>query len=87
MEKDLLEEVTFLTEWPVPVVCSFNEKYLSIPEKVTVTVMAVHQRYFPMYKDGKLLNKYITVSNYIGDTFDNIKAGNERVVTARLEDA
>lgn len=87
LEDDLLEEVTFLTEWPVPVVCSFNEKYLAIPEKVTVTVMAVHQRYFPMYKDGKLLNKYITVSNYVGNTFDNIKAGNERVVTARLEDA
>ncbi len=87
MEEGLLDEVTFITEWPVPVICSFNEKYLQIPEKVAVTVMAVHQRYFPLYKDGKLLNKFITVSNYPGDTFDNIKAGNERVVTARLEDA
>ena len=49
--------------------------------------MAVHQRYFPLYKDGKLLNKFITISNYVGSTFDNIQAGNERVVTARLEDA
>ena len=49
--------------------------------------MAVHQRYFPLYKNGKLLNKFITMSNYVGDTFDNIKAGNERVVRARLEDA
>lgn len=87
IDDDLLDEVTFITEWPVPVVCSFEEKYLQIPEKVAVTVMAVHQRYFPLYKDGKLLNKFITISNYVGDTFDNIKAGNERVVKARLEDA
>ena len=87
IEDELLEEVTFLTEWPIPVVCDFEEKYLDIPEKVTVTVMATHQRYFPLYKQGKLLNKFITVSNYIGDEFANIKAGNERVVRARLEDA
>ncbi len=87
INEDLLDEVTFITEWPVPVICSFEEKYLEIPEKVTVTVMAVHQRYFPLYKDGKLLNKFITISNYLGDTFENIKAGNERVVKARLEDA
>ena len=88
-DDDLLEEVTNICEWPVPVICGFDEKYLSIPEKVTVTVMAVHQRYFPLYnrKDGKLLNRFITITNYIGNNFDNIKAGNERVVVARLDDA
>ena len=88
-DDDLLEEVTNICEWPVPVICGFDEKYLSIPDKVTVTVMAVHQRYFPLYnrKDGKLLNKFITITNYIGSNFDNIKAGNERVVVARLDDA
>ena len=86
-DEDLLEEVTCLTEWPVPVICDFDEKYLKVPDKVTVTVMAVHQRYFPLYKDGKLLNKFITMANFVGkEGFDNIKAGNERVVTARLED-
>ena len=86
-DENLLEEVTNLCEWPVPVVCGFDEKYLDIPEKVTVTVMAVHQRYFPMYRDGKLLNNFITITNYIGTNFENIKAGNERVVVARLDDA
>ena len=86
-DEDLLEEVTNICEWPVPVICGFDEKYLSIPEKVTVTVMAVHQRYFPLYKNGKLLNNFITITNYIGDNFENIKAGNERVVVARLDDA
>ena len=86
-DEDLLDEVTYLTEWPVPVICDFDEKYLKVPDKVTVTVMAVHQRYFPLYKDGKLLNKFITMANFVGtEGFDNIKAGNERVVTARLED-
>lgn len=86
-DEDLLDEVTYLTEWPVPVICDFDEKYLKVPDKVTVTVMAVHQRYFPLYKDGKLLNKFITMANFVGnDGFDNIKAGNERVVVARLED-
>lgn len=86
-DDDLLDEVTYLTEWPVPVICDFDEKYLKVPDKVTVTVMAVHQRYFPLYKDGKLLNKFITMANFVGkEGFENIKAGNERVVVARLED-
>ena len=84
---DLLDEVTFITEYPVAVVCEFDEKYLQIPEEVTVTVMAVHQRYFALYKDNKLINKFITMTNYIGDEFDNIKAGNVRVIKARLDDA
>lgn len=88
-DDNLVEEVTNICEWPVPVICNFDEKYLNIPEKVTVTVMAVHQRYFPLYnkKDGKLLNSFITITNYLGENFENIKAGNERVVVARLDDA
>ena len=84
---DLLEEVTFITEYPVPAVCEFDPRYLDIPEEVTVTVMAVHQRYFALHKDGKLINKFITMTNYIGDEFKNIKAGNVRVIKARLDDA
>lgn len=86
-DDDLLDEVTYLCEYPVPVVCDFQQKYLDIPEMVTVTVMASHQRYFALYKNEKLINKFITITNFIGDEFENIKAGNERVVTARLDDA
>ncbi len=85
--EDLLEEITFITEWPVPVLCEFNEKYLQIPSIVTTTVMTQHQRYFPLWNsEGKLSNKFITMANYVGDDFSNIKAGNQRVITARLED-
>jgi len=86
-DEDLLDEVTYLCEYPVPVSCDFDAKYLDIPEKVTVTVMASHQRYFALYKDGKLLNKFITIANFLGTDFSNIKAGNERVIVARLDDA
>lgn len=88
---DLLDEVTFITEFPVPVLCEFNEKYLEIPDIVSTTVMSKHQRYFPLHdaKTGKLSNKFITMANFVGTdekSFENIKAGNQRVVSARLED-
>lgn len=84
---DLLEEVTFITEYPVPVLCEFDEEFLTIPEEVTVTVMSSHQRYFALHKDGKLINKFITMANYVGTEFKNIKEGNLRVIKARLDDA
>ena len=84
---DLLEEVTNICEWPVAVVCNFDEEYLSIPDEVTVTVMESHQRYFALFKGDKLTNKFITIANYIGSDFENIKAGNLRVIKARLDDA
>ncbi len=84
---DLLDEVTYITEYPVPVTCEFSEEFLKLPEELVVTVMAVHQRYFALYKDGKLTNKFITITNYIGDELKNIKEGNLRVVKARLDDA
>lgn len=84
---DLLEEVTYICEWPVAVVCSFDEEFLTIPDEVTITVMESHQRYFALFKDGKLTNKFITIANYIGDDFSNIQAGNLRVIKARLDDA
>lgn len=84
---DLLEEVTFITEYPVPTVCEFSTEYLKLPEELVVTVMAVHQRYFALYKDGKLINKFITMTNYLGKNFENVAAGNVRVIKARLDDA
>ena len=85
---DLLEEVTFICEYPVAVTCNFDEAFLTIPQEVAVTVMETHQRYFALYtKEGKLINKFVTITNYIGNEFENIKAGNLRVIKARLDDA
>lgn len=89
ISEDLLEEVTFIVEYPVAVVCNFDKEFLTIPQEVAVTVMETHQRYFALYqKDtGKLINKFVTITNYIGNEFENIKAGNLRVIKARLDDA
>src|SRR5574344_2161755 len=88
ISKDLLEEVTYICEWPIPVVCEFKNEYLKIPQMVSVTAMETHQRYFALYDNkGKLSDKFITITNFVGDDFTNIKAGNERVITARLDDA
>ena len=88
ISEDLLEEVVFITEYPVAVTCDFDTAYLTIPQEVAVTVMETHQRYFALYsQDNKLINKFITITNYIGNEFENIKAGNLRVIKARLDDA
>lgn len=88
ISEDLLEEVTFIVEYPVAVTCNFDEEFLTIPQEVAVTVMEQHQRYFALYtKEGKLTNKFVTITNYIGNEFENIKAGNLRVIKARLDDA
>jgi len=88
IEEELLKEVTNIVEWPKAVLGNFDEKYLVVPEPLIVTVMASHQRYFPIYdKNGKLLNGFITIANFVGDDTANIKNGNERVIKARLEDA
>lgn len=86
--EDLLEEVTYICEYPIAVVCEFNKEFLTIPQEVAVTVMEVHQRYFALYdNNGKLINRFVTVTNYIGNEFENIRAGNLRVIKARLDDA
>lgn len=88
INENLLEEVTYITEWPEPVICSFEEKYLEIPKEVTITVMASHQRYFPVFEKNsdKLSNRFVTVTNFLGENKENIIKGNERVVRARLDD-
>ncbi|MBQ6606889.1 MAG: glycine--tRNA ligase subunit beta [Firmicutes bacterium] len=87
-DEELLEEVTYLVEWPTALSGRFEEKYLQMPEELVVTPMREHQRYFPVYaKDGGLLPNFITVRN--GDDYHlNVVAeGNEKVLRARLADA
>ncbi len=82
----LLDEVTFLLEYPFPVLGSFEDKFLDLPDLVIVTVCAHHQRFFCFKKDGKILNKFLGFSNNEPKD-DTIQRGYERVVKARLEDA
>ncbi|MDR0514904.1 MAG: glycine--tRNA ligase subunit beta, partial [Coriobacteriaceae bacterium] len=83
-----LTEVVNLTEYPTPMVGTFEEDFLRVPEEIIVDAMLMHQRYFPLYdKQHALTNHFIIVSN--GDPANTavIKDGNERVVRPRLSDA
>lgn len=87
-DDDLLEEVVYILEYPTALLGDFDEKYLSMPVELVVTPMVEHQRYFPVYaKDGTLLNHFIAVRNGNDYRLDIVKAGNEKVLVARLADA
>jgi len=88
LDKDLLEEVNNLVEWPTAFAGHFDEKYLEIPEEVLITSMRDHQRFFYVRDQaGKLLPNFISVRNGNREHLDNVVKGNEKVLTARLEDA
>lgn len=88
IDKGLLEEVTNLVEYPTVFAGSFDEKYLNIPDEVLITSMKDNQRYFEVYdENGKLINHFIAVRNGNSEYLDNVIAGNEKVLVARLDDA
>ncbi|GAW93424.1 glycine--tRNA ligase subunit beta [Calderihabitans maritimus] len=87
-DEELLEEVTYLVEYPTALVGSFAEEYLQLPEEVLITPMREHQRYFPVRdREGRLLNRFITVRNGTSDHLEIVREGNEKVLRARLADA
>jgi glycyl-tRNA synthetase beta chain len=84
----LLDEVTALVEWPVPLLGRFDERYLQLPQEVPIATMQDHQRYFPVRdSQGKLRNEFIAVANIESRAPDKVRDGNERVVRPRLADA
>ncbi len=84
----LLDEVTALVEWPVPLVCSFEERFLEVPQEALITTMQDNQKYFCLLDaDGKLLPRFITVANIESKDPAQIVSGNEKVVRPRLTDA
>ncbi|WP_305813158.1 glycine--tRNA ligase subunit beta [Photobacterium leiognathi] len=88
LEDDLVEEVTSLVECPVVLTASFEEKFLKVPSEALVYTMKGDQKYFPVYDaEGKLVPKFIFVSNIISNDPSQIISGNEKVVRPRLADA
>ena len=85
---ELLETLTNLTEWPTPLLGGFDESYLSLPQEVLMTVMKHHQKYFSVGRlDGSLAPRFLAVMNTDRDADGLIRAGNERVLRARFNDA
>ncbi|NIA27282.1 MAG: glycine--tRNA ligase subunit beta [Desulfobulbaceae bacterium] len=84
----LLDEVSALVEWPVPIAGTFDEKYLELPREVVISTLTSHQRYFAVGGgDGALLPHFITVANLESKDPDQVRDGNERVIRPRLADA
>jgi len=88
-DEALLDEVTGLVEWPVPMLGSIDPRFMDVPPEVLITAMRAHQKYFSLLDaDGKLAPRFVLVANTEAtDGGAAIVAGNERVLRARLSDA
>lgn len=87
-DADLLEEVNNIVEYPTAFMGRFDAEYLELPDEVLITSMREHQRFFHVIDEsGSLLPYFVSVRNGNNEHLDNVIAGNEKVLVARLEDA
>ncbi|HHT01710.1 MAG TPA: glycine--tRNA ligase subunit beta [Firmicutes bacterium] len=86
-DRELLDEVVFLVEEPQAFAGRMNPDFLRLPAEVLITSMRSHQRYFPVFTQQGLAPVFIAVRNGKGDGLDFVRAGNEKVLRARLADA
>ena len=87
LDLELLEEVVAITEYPTALYGEYSEHFLELPPSCIITSMKVNQRYFATYKDEKLHNSFILISNSLAKDSKEIVSGNVKVLRARLEDA
>lgn len=88
MPDALLEEVTSLVEWPVVLEGQFEAEFLSVPQECLILTMQQNQKYFALTRqDGRLINRFLLVSNIESKDPSVVVSGNERVLRARLSDA
>jgi len=88
IDRELLELVTYLVEYPVPVLCSFKAEYLRLPKELLITVMKDHQKYFGVEdSNSNLLNYFVVISNTRSENAETVRTGAERVIKARFDDA
>lgn len=88
MPDALLDEVTSIIEWPTALLVDFEPAFLNIPAEVLIESMQVHQKCFAVRsKQGALLPHFITISNIESHNPEQVIAGNQRVMHARLSDA
>ncbi len=88
MPDALVDEVTALVEWPVVYASEFEEEFLQVPQECLILTMQQNQKYFALQDaQGRLLNRFLLVSNLLTSDSSAIRHGNARVVRARLADA
>ena len=87
-DEALLDEVAALVEWPVVLEAGFEAHFLEVPQECLILTMQQNQKYFPLLDaNGKLMNRFLLVSNLEAADPSHIIHGNERVLRARLSDA
>ena len=87
-DEALLDEVAALVEWPVVLEAGFEEHFLAVPQECLILTMQQNQKYFPLLDaSGKLMNRFLLVTNLQTEDPSHIISGNERVLRARLSDA
>jgi len=88
VDEALLNEVTSLVEWPRALAGGFDSSFLKVPPEVLISAMKEHQRYFHLVDSGgRLVPRFITISNIESRDSSQVIAGNERVIRPRLADA
>ncbi len=87
LQAEVVDEVTALVEWPVPVAGHFDSGFLRLPREVLISTLQDHQRYFPVTAGDDLQPAFITISNIASSKPTEVRRGNERVVLPRLADA
>ncbi|MFC3909882.1 glycine--tRNA ligase subunit beta [Legionella dresdenensis] len=87
MPDDLLEEVTSIVEWPEALAAHFDSEFLDVPAEALIAAMQSHQKCFALQRSGKLLPVFITIANIRSANPEQVIAGNEKVMRARLSDA
>ncbi|MGF2687382.1 glycine--tRNA ligase subunit beta [Marinobacter sp. DUT-3] len=88
IDEDLLDEVTALNEWPVPLIGRFEERFLDVPAEALISSMKEHQKYFHVVAgNGDMLPLFITVANLESKDPGQVVSGNEKVIRPRLADA
>ncbi|MBL0703711.1 MAG: glycine--tRNA ligase subunit beta [Sulfurospirillum sp.] len=85
-DEELLLEIVAMTESPKALIGTFDKEFLKLPPEIIITSMRNHQRYFSIFKNKVITNKFIVVSNAISDDCRLIVQGNEKVLHARLSD-
>ena len=88
VDADLLDEVTALVEWPVALTGSFDARFLDVPQEALISTMQDNQKYFPLVDEsGRMLARFIVISNIRSRYPEAVRNGNERVLRPRFADA
>lgn len=86
INEEIVERNVNVSEFPNPIICNFDESFLTLPSEIIVRTLEEHQNAIPIFKEGKLTNQFVVIRDGLNIN-EKIKKGNERVVKARLTDA